>query len=249
MYPTYPQLSLPFLIPILWDILRKKHRSFQQDALSWTKRIDLHVEGRDNIPGSGPAILLTNHYHRPGFQALWFAFAISASVPVEIHWTITGAWTDDGTPGAKFRAKISPYLLPALARLYGFTSMPPMPPRPEEVEARANAVHQLISVARMSPAPILGLSPEGRDHPSGVLMQPPPGIGRLVTILDNMGFSLVPVGFFEKNRTPVVSFGEPFKINRADMPERSQRDLLAANQVMQAIARQLPLNLRGIYSV
>lgn len=233
---------------MLWDILRHKQRSFRMDAVKWTTKLDVSVEGKESIPRTGPAIVLTNHYHRPGFQALWFTSAISAVTPVEIHWTITGAWTDDGTPGARLRATVSPYLLPMLARLYGFTSMPPMPPRLEEVEARASAVRHLLGVASQSPRPILGLAPEGRDHPAGVLMQPPPGVGRLLAILDSMGYSLVPVGVYEKSQKLVLSFGNPFKLTHQDAPDRNRRDRQIANQVMMAIAKQLPIELRGNYS-
>jgi hypothetical protein len=233
---------------MLWDVLRNRQRSFRIDALKWTAKLDIAIEGKDYIPRAGPAIVLTNHYHRPGFQALWFTSAISSITPVEIHWTITGAWTDDGTPGARLRATLSPFLLPILARLYGFTSMPPMPPRPTEVEARASAVRHLLGVARQSPSPILGLAPEGRDHPAGVLMQPPPGVGRLLAILDSMGYALVPVGVYERSQKLVLSFGNPLRLFPQDAPDRNQRDKQIANQVMMAIARQLPTKLRGDYS-
>jgi 1-acyl-sn-glycerol-3-phosphate acyltransferase len=206
------------------------------------------VEGKEHIPQTGPALIVLNHYHRPGFQAYWFALAISAVTPVEIHWTITGAWTDDGSPGAGWRAWLSPFFLPRLARVYGFTSMPPMPPRPHEVAARAYAVRHLLSTARQIPPPVLALAPEGQDNPAGGLMRPHPGVGRLVSLLAGLGFPVTPVGVSEDDQNLVLNFGHPFHLRRSNGLPPSQRDEQATEQVMRAIAALLPCPLRGEYA-
>ena len=125
----------------------------------------LQVTGRQHIPTSGPALLIFNHYSRPGFQAYWIALAISAVVPAEIHWTMTAAWTYDGSFKSYLLEAISRRLFPRLASMYAFTSMPPMPPRPHEAEKRARAVRQVLAVAHRQPAPLLALAPEGRICP------------------------------------------------------------------------------------
>lgn len=148
MPPTYPPIPPRLALAIAWAALCGRRRSFRQDALRLTRRLAFTVHGRENVPSGGPALVVMNHYHRPGFQAYWFTLAISATLPAEAHWTMTEAWTDDGTPGAWWRARLSVHFLPRLAQVYGFTHMPPMPPRPHEVAARAAAVRALIAVAR-----------------------------------------------------------------------------------------------------
>ncbi len=135
MPPIYPHLPLEVVLAVSWAALSGRRRVFRQDALRCTRDLPLAVGGREHIPQTGPVVIVMNHYHRPGFQAFWISLAISSVVPMEVHWTMTGAWTDDGTPGAGWHAWLSPHFLPRLAEVYGFTSMPPMPPRPHEVES------------------------------------------------------------------------------------------------------------------
>lgn len=234
---------------MIWDSLHGVQRSFRQDALRLTAALPLVVIGRRNIPQSGPAVIVMNHYHRPGFQAFWISLAISALTPVEIHWTMTRAWTNDGTPGAGLRARLSPYFLPRLAHLYGFTSMPPMPPRPFEKESRASAVRHILSTARQTPPPILGLAPEGQDNPAGGLMRPHPGVGRLLAHLMGMRFVLVPVGVYEDEQQLILNWGSGFQAVISEGLAPAEIDHRTADQVMQAIASLLPETLRGAYGV
>ena len=247
MAPTYPPLPLSLALPVAWAGLVGRRRSFQSDARRCTRRLAVNLQGRENMPTCGPALLLVNHYHRPGFGAWWFALALSAALPVEIHWSMTNAWTDDGSPGAKTRAWISARLLPRLANVYGFTSMPPMPPRAHEAAARAAALRRLLAAARLEagrPAPLLALAPEGQDSPDGALMRPPPGVGRLLLLLAGMGYPCCPVGVFEEEHALALNFGPAFHLAA---PEGMERDQGAADLAMQHIARLLPERLRGVY--
>jgi hypothetical protein len=228
--------------------LSGERRSFRQDALRYTAGLPLKVAGSQHIPQTGPALIVMNHYHRSGFQAYWFTLAISAVTPAEIHWAITSTWTDDGTPGARLRAWISPLFLPRLAGVYGFTSMPPMPPRPHEIAARAAAVRHLLGVAQQNPPPLLALAPEGQDNPAGGLMRPHPGVGRLMSILGGLGYPFIPVGIAEDDQHLVLNFGHPFQLRLPFGLTPSQRDTQAAEQVLKAIASLLPLPLRGEYA-
>ncbi len=247
MPPRYPLLPARVVLPAAWAVVRGNQRSFHRDAQQCILKLPLEVEGHSNIPQAGPTVIVMNHYCRPGFQAYWFSLAISALIPVEIHWTMTSAWTDDGTPGAALRAWISPVIFPRIARIYNFTSMPPMPPRPFEVEARARAVRQLLAAARQQPPPVLALAPEGQDNPAGGLMHPHPGVGRLLSHLDGMGYSMTPVGVFEDDRFLRLCFGVPFTLALPGGVPPVERDRLAADQVMRAIANLLPAELHGDY--
>lgn len=249
MFPDYPAFPLRLVLEVGWALLTRRRRSLRQDALSCLPRLSLIVLSQEHIPQDGPALILMNHYHRPGFQAWWFALAISALMPVEVCWTVTNAWTDDGTPGARWRAWLSPCFLPRLAEVYGFVSMPPMPPRPHEVEARASAVRKLLSLARQNPPPVLAFAPEGQDSPNGGLMRPHPGVGRLISLLDGSGFSLYPVGIWEDKRALVLNFGAPFRLTPLPGLKPEERDARVSEQVMIAIARLLPPYLRGEFNL
>lgn len=243
MTPVYPALPIRLILAAAGAALTGRHRSLQQDARWWARHLPVEVRNGENLPHQGPAALVMNHYHRPGFQAWWFAMALAAAAPVEMHWTMTAAWTDDGTPGARWRAFLSPHFLPRLAKVYGFTSMPPMPPRPHEVSARAAAVRQFLSAARRNPPPVLALAPEGQDSPNGGLMRPHPGVGRLLAILNDLGFVFIPAGVFETDHL-VLSVGSPFQIA---LPDLRSRDRDAADCVMQHIAALLPAGLQNSY--
>jgi 1-acyl-sn-glycerol-3-phosphate acyltransferase len=63
----------------------------QAARLLVARALDLHVEGLEHVPASGPAILVARHYHH-----LYDAAAILASVPREVHVLIALDWLGAG---------------------------------------------------------------------------------------------------------------------------------------------------------
>ena len=117
--------------------------------------------------------------------------------------------------------------------------MPPVPPHPDEVEARAAAVRQTVRMARRAAREggMVGLAPEGQDLP-GRLGQPPKGAGLFLALLVAAGLPVLPVGVAEEGGRLRVSFGPVFI---PAIPERrAERDQEVSRQVMAAISRQLP---------
>jgi hypothetical protein len=190
-------------------------------------------------------VVCANHYQRPGFGAWWIAIAISAALPAEVHWVMTAAWTDMGRPGDRLKASISEQLFPRLAAVYGFTAMPPMPPRPHEAAVRAQAVRRVLALARREANALIGLAPEGMDNPAGGLMRPPPGVGRFLLHLAEIGCAIHPVGFFEDQEGLVLSFGPALPLERRAALAGDALDRWAAEGVMRGIAAELPDVLRG----
>ena len=127
--------------------------------------------------------------------------------------------------------------------------MPPMPPRPHEVQARARAVRLVLQHARRTPRLVLALAPEGGDHPGGTLTLPPPGAGRFLLLLARGGFPILPIGCWEQDGALCLRFGPSFRLQVPPALDAGERDRLAAETVMQAIANQLPPSLRGDFSV
>lgn len=249
----FPRYSYPGreAAGFLFDLLLGHRRSFRCDAQACLRRLQppLQLLGQEHIPLHGPALLVFNHYYRPGFNAWWLALGIASVVPAEIHFAMTGELTFAGQWYAPFGQAISRWLLRRIARLYGFTTMPPMPPRQRDVEARAAAVRQFLTFARLHPQAILALAPEGGDNPpSGALNWPPPGAGRFLLLLAEAGFPLTPVGAWEEGGKFCLRFGLAYHLKVPPRLPAEVRDRLAAQQVMESIAALLPVHLRGPFA-
>jgi hypothetical protein len=226
-------------------------RSFRHDAQAWVARLRpaLCILGSEHVPQDGPALLTINHYARPGFGAWWLALAVSATVPADIHWTMTAAWTYPDRIRARTLTPLTWWLFGRMARVYGFTAMPPMPPDPRDTEARTRSVRQVLAYARAHPRPIVGLAPEGRDTATGTLQWPPDGAGRFMLHLARLGLDLVPIGGFETDGTFCLRFGPPYRLEIDPELSASDRDRAVSGVVMEHIAAQLPAHLRGTFGV
>jgi len=191
---------------------------------------------------------MVNHYNRPGFQAWWIALAISSVLPFDLHWVVTSGWVYDDRLRSSTITPISRWLLRRIALVYGFTSMPSMPPKAEETEKRAAAVRALIHYSNTRTQPLIGLAPEGYDSGTGQLQRPPEGAGRLLAHLAKSGIKWLPVGVYEQAGSLCIHFGP---ITAPLLPDRKQSDLdhAVADQAMRAIAACLPNRLRGPYSI
>ena len=169
----YPRYSYPArLAPgLIANVLFGGQRSFRRDGLACIERLkpSLQVSGAENIPQGGPCLITFNHYYRPGFNAWWMALALAATVPVDIHFVMTGELTFPGKWYAPLGMAGSRWLLKRFSHIYGFTSMPPMPPRPQDVAARARSVRRVLAYAKKHPQAILGLAPRAVTSPADCL--------------------------------------------------------------------------------
>lgn len=248
--PAYrlPRRTLP---GFAWSTLTLRPRSFVDDARAAVAALaqPARLLGAQNVPRHGPCLVACNHFTRPGFAAWWLVLTVTAAVAAQrapgadpqVHWVIAGAWT---YPHDDWRHRVlTPLTYRVFARVaavYGFVTMPPMPPHPQQVEARAAAVRRTVRLGRqlVQVGGMLGLAPEGGDVPEG-LGQPPAGAGEFIALLVKMGFPVLPVGVAEPDGYLCISFGPPFT---PELPAaRSARDGVVARQVMDAIAAQLPL--------
>jgi hypothetical protein len=248
--PIHYGLPRRLVTAVVWAAASLRPRSFARDARVAVGglRPPLEIAGRENVPARGACLVTCNHYSRPGFDAWWLAFAVTAAVAAEraadtdaeLYWVMTAAWT---FPESRWRARLltplTRWAFRRVARVYGFISMPPMPPDPREVEARAQAVRQTVRLGRRLAAAggMIGLAPEGMDT-SGGLGQAPAGAGRFLALLVEAGLPVLPAGVTESEGRLHVSFGPLFV---PDIPSgRAERDRVVARQVMDAIARLLP---------
>ena len=247
-----PRYSLPLhlLAALVRDIVLFRKRDFQQDAKTCIARMNppLRVFGRENIPQGGPCAITVNHYHRDGFSAEWLALAVAALVPVHMHWVMTGEFMYEGKWYQSVGSSASHILLRGIARVYGFTTMPPMPPRTKDVAERAASVRRVLDYVRHTPDAVIGLAPEGYDPPAGILTRPAPGLGRFGLLLSKAGLRFVPVGAYEAQGAFHIHFGESYDLRVDKNLMIDEKDAQAAQIIMEHIAALLPARLRGEYA-
>src|SRR5512143_3017794 len=162
------------------DALLGRQRNFARDARDCLARLrpPLEVLGAASIPVGGRYVVTPNHYYRPGFASQWSSLAISSCISAGVYWVLTAELTFPGQWIAPLAMPLSRFAPGRVARSYGFTAMPPMPPRPRDVERRAAAVRRVLRYASSASEPVIGLAPEGGDQPGGRLSIPPSGAGR-----------------------------------------------------------------------
>jgi len=241
------QLPQRLLRRFLWSGITLRPRSIAYDA-HWALTGVYPppcISGASHIPARDPCLVLCNHYTRPGLGAWWLALAITAAVAAQrypdvdsdIHWVMTAAWTfQESHWRRRFLTPLTYWAFNRAARVYGFVLMPPMPPAPDEVEARAQAVLRTVRLARQAARAggIVGLAPEGRDSDTpGMLSPPPDGAGDFIALLVEAGLPILPVGVIERVGHLQVAFGECFIPAIPD--RRAMRDKAVIQQVMAAI--------------
>jgi hypothetical protein len=238
------------IVSLAARVLFGGRRPFRQDGMACVDRLQppLHVFGDENIPSAGPGLILHNHYYRPGFNAWWMALALAAAVPQEIHFVMTGELTFPGKWYAPAGMAGSRWLLRRISQVYGFTTMPPIPPRPQDVQARALSVRRTLEYGQNHPESLLSLAPEGGDQPGGVLNWPPAGTGRFMALLTSAGRPVTPVGVYEEEGRLCLHFGKSFRLELPTRLPAPEKDRQAAEIAMSAIAAQLPERLRGEFN-
>lgn len=248
----FPKYGYPLevVVGLAFCTILGLRRSFREDAVRCIGRLkpSLQVTGKENIPQNGPCVISVNHYYRPGFGAEWLALGISAVVPREMHWIMTAEWTAPGKWYEPIKGAYSRLLLKYLSRVYGYTTMPPMPPRPKDVEERARSVRAALEHARRHPDFMLGMAPEGANQAGGKLSMPAPGAGRFALLLAGLGAVFVPVGAYEESGAFCLRFGPAYTLEVSSALSGNKKDRAASETMMKAIADLLPVRLRGEFA-
>jgi len=195
--------------------------------------------------GARGLLITFNHFARPRFRVWWAAIAMASVLGSDSHWVMSTAWTYHDWLRSQLLTPLSTWLFHRIAHVYGFTSMPPMPPRAWEVNARAEAVRQVLHWARAEARPLIVLAPEGMDSPPRGLMMPPPGVGRFIEKLAQLGLAILPVGVYEEDGVLCLNFGKPYVLEAFTSADRHARDREVARTVMQHIAECLPPQMRS----
>ena len=187
--------------------------------------VRVRVEARENVPNSGPYILVSNH----------------------INWKDPPLISINLDLSIRYMAKIQAFNYPLLGFFVRHTGA--FPVRRGEGDRRA-----LVTALRvLAGGQILGFFPEGHRSESGALIRGKPGVGFLASRAGNV--PIVPIAMIGTKQSllrlifgghAVLRVGRPFHI--ADLTDEERRDEQAVTDaVMRRIAALLPSEMRGAY--
>ena len=187
--------------------------------------VHIRVEGRENLPKSGPYIIVSNHINWKDPPLISIALGLSV----------------------RYMAKIQAFRYPLLGYIVRATGA--FPVRRGEGDRRA-----LVTALRvLAGGQILGFFPEGHRSENGALLRGKPGVGFIASRVPDA--PLVPIAMIGTKRSlvglifgghAVLRVGRPFRL--ADLTEEERRDEQAVTDaVMRRIASQLPDEMRGAY--
>jgi len=190
----------------------------------------LEIRGAENVPAEGPVILAGNHFH--------FADPVALLSLTKRQVEFVGG----------FRFPNAPFIVKFIPSLWGYF------PVRRGAYSRASLDY---SVAVLRKKGVVGIFPEGGSW-AQVLRPPRGGIGYIVM---ESGARVVPVGLtgFEKlfkewRPKLVISIGKPIAPGSHQNPhllshaERKETYDSIGEQVMRAIAGELPETYHGVYS-
>jgi len=209
-------------IPLFYRLLRAVVRVL----LSMLSK--LTVIGKDNLPSSGPCILVINHLH------LLDPIVLMAILPFKVNVLIA----------EKYRKK---FPIGPIVKLAGATFV-----RRGEVDRKA--LRKCLSI--LDAGGILGMSPEGTRSKTGALQRAKSGVayfvqktGAPLLPIAIWGTEKVVSGWKSFRRQEVhICIGELFSLPSPEKRLRSKDLQILADQIMLRIAELLPEEYRGAYA-
>lgn len=253
-----PLFDLPaLLLPTLAEIARGAPTLLSRFGARFSRAMDPspRVQGTENIPPEKPFVLIFNHYESERVPAWWApllaGYLINAKrtrEPNEVRLVMAQKWWYAEGWDKAIKEPFTRWLFARAAQVYGLMLVPPILEGFATRGEGVAGVRAALELTRGAHPQILGIAPEGRTGPGGVLCEPPPGTGLFLLLLTHDTIPCLPLGVFENGGEFTLDFGEPFQFNVPRSRDRDQRDYTAATQAMQQLAARLPPQLRGPYS-
>jgi 1-acyl-sn-glycerol-3-phosphate acyltransferase len=250
--PTY-HLPIGMLTRVAYAALRRERRDAWQDAITLVAGMSPKpcVEGLEHVPSSGPCLILPNHYERT--DAVWVGWGvitISAALASlrpntpPIRWVMTDTWADCYVGPRRIASDRLRRVLKAFASVYDLILMPAhdLPTHATERFRSGIAVRTILRAFNDPSGQTIALHPEAGGFET--MIDPPPGMGRLLAAVDCRGVPCIPVGVFEHNGRITVRFGSA--LPRGSLEALDDRE--AASVVLRAIACLVPPDVRGVWA-
>jgi 1-acyl-sn-glycerol-3-phosphate acyltransferase len=203
----------------LWQLLFPPIRTIV------TALVHLRVEARENLPPSGPYILVSNH----------------------INWKDPPLISIFLDRSVRYMAKIQAFSYPLLGYFVRATGA--FPVRRGEGDRRA----LVMALRVLAGGQILGFFPEGHRSEDATLLRGKPGVGFIASRVPDA--PLVPIAMIGTKQPllrlifgghAVLRVGRPFRLT--DLTDEERRDEQAmTDAVMRRIASLLPDEMRGAY--
>lgn len=247
-----PQYRLPYhhMVQCGYYMLRGSPRNLGDDFRSLIPHLPAgpRVKGVEHLSVGGPLVIVGNHYQRPGLWLGWTAMiagrAVFEHTKRSVRWVAISEWDNYRLFGVVIPNALTRAIFGRFQRTFGFITMAPTNAPTQE---RARSVRAALEA--VGTGAIVGIFPEGDIGPTPALIPARLGTGLFLTALQSRKARIIPLGVSEERGTLNVVFGPPVDLSEVRALPRPQQDEMARTLAMTAVARLLPIELRGAYGV
>jgi len=216
--------------------------SLSEGANELLSKCCLGVSGVQNIPETGPLVVVANHWKRGPLHGMWQSFATSREVNLvrlgqETRWTIKDSFSFFNTG---WELPASAYVIDLMAKAYNLITVT----APFKVERRRVKKIPRPVLDTLSQGGVIGLYPEAQA--SEGLVKGWEGSGYLVEFINRLRpeTQVLPVGATSDGLNIFLNFGEAFPISEVVREGKPQE---VSNELMKRVAPLVPQKYRGVY--
>jgi hypothetical protein len=252
--PTY-RFTVGFVARWLASAVLGHRRNVGRDGDALLARYETRVEGDEQIPRSGPLIVVMNHCERPGMRVWWPALLVTREVwrirgeEPPLRWMVTDRFHGYRLGPLRIPDRIVASAMRRIADVYGLIvvarAVSSAAVRSAALRAASDALHG-------SPPRSVGITPEADLSSGRALMTPWRNAGAAIAMLSGGAVPVLPVAVYEDSAQRLVArFGPPFVLkctDRAVGAERRGAREAVGQQVMRALAHLLPADMRGPFA-
>ena len=250
-----PQAQKYFFNDFARAILSGGKLSLAEAAKNLLSGFEQEIVGQENIPKTGPVVVVGNHWKQGPMQGMWGHFLASEKVKedrgVDVKWIIQDSLElQVSTPFGKIKtqreAPTTAYFISKIAQAFDLTvvTAPFKIDRAEANRRKRDKFKLPTSTFRtLKNGEVVGFYPEAAASHQLVPVWPGSKVLLEKIAKTSPSTQIQPVGILNQERKLILNFGRPFPIGEAFQTQVSPGDYL-----MSKIALLLPQNLGGPYN-